>query len=294
VCGGANHVGGLAILSGISSVSQSESWCMSRSRSSVVSLPWWFGVIVAIVVFILARFGLPALGPASGPAHAVFKVFANMAWAFALPFVFLSIVALVRQQLRSHLLDQQRDLYSIRALHWQEFEQLVGEAFRRQGYRVAERGGAAPDGGVDLVLFKEGKKAVVQCKRWKTKQVGVALVRELYGTMTAEHADEAIFASSGEYTADAQAFANGKPIRLIDGAHLAELIHAVQTNGLVSARAEDAAPVHAAPPDRESQPACPRCGSTMVRRTARSGPTGGQMFWGCSTFPVCRATRPAN
>jgi restriction system protein len=97
-----------------------------------------------------------------------------MAWAFALSFVLLSIVGLVRQRLRSHLLEQQRDLESIRALHWQQFEQLAGEAFHRQGYRVEERGGAAPDGGVDLVLFKEGKKAVVQCKRWKTKQVGLA------------------------------------------------------------------------------------------------------------------------
>jgi restriction system protein len=87
------------------------------------------------------------------------------AWAFAIPFVFLSIVALVRRYLRRRLLDEQRDLNSIRALHWQEFEQLVGEAFRRQGYRVAERGGAAPDGGVDLVLLKDGKKTVVQCKR---------------------------------------------------------------------------------------------------------------------------------
>ena len=207
--------------------------------------------------------------------------------------MFLSIVALFRRYIRRRLLEQQSDLDSIRALRWQEFEQLVGEAFRRQGYRVTERGGAAPDGGVDLVLLKDGRKTVVQCKRWKTKQVGVALVRELYGAMTAEGSDEAIFASSGEYTADARAFANGKPIRLIDGTKLAELIHAVQTNGSVPEETPSAAPAHAAPSDRESQPTCPRCGSSMVRRTARSGSTAGQAFWGCSMFPTCRATRPA-
>jgi len=138
---------------------------MPQSQSTVVALPWWIGLVLAIAVFALARFGLPALSPANGPVHAVFNGFAKMAWAFAIPFVFLSIVALVRRYLRRRLLDEQRDLNSIRALHWQEFEQLVGEAFRRQGYRVAERGGAAPDGGVDLVLLKDGKKTVVQCKR---------------------------------------------------------------------------------------------------------------------------------
>ena len=37
-----------------------------------------------------------------------------------------------------------------------------------------------------------------------------------------------------------------------------------------------------------SAPACPRCGATMVLRTARRGPNAGRQFWGCSTFPRCR------
>lgn len=39
-------------------------------------------------------------------------------------------------------------------MSWQEFELLVGEAFRRKGYAVAENGGGGADGGVDLVLKK--------------------------------------------------------------------------------------------------------------------------------------------
>jgi restriction system protein len=35
---------------------------------------------------------------------------------------------------------------------WREFELLVGEAFRLQGFRVADTGGAGADGGVDSVL----------------------------------------------------------------------------------------------------------------------------------------------
>lgn len=41
-----------------------------------------------------------------------------------------------------------------------------------------------------------------------------------------------------------------------------------------------------APP---AQPLCPKCGATMVARTASSGASKGKSFWGCSTFPKCRA-----
>jgi predicted RNA-binding Zn-ribbon protein involved in translation (DUF1610 family) len=35
-------------------------------------------------------------------------------------------------------------------------------------------------------------------------------------------------------------------------------------------------------------PSCPKCGSRMILRTAKSGPKPGQQFWGCSNFPKCR------
>lgn len=36
---------------------------------------------------------------------------------------------------------------------------------------------------------------------------------------------------------------------------------------------------------------CPRCGSRMVRRTARKGRRAGNQFWGCSRYPNCKGTR---
>jgi hypothetical protein len=41
-------------------------------------------------------------------------------------------------------------------------------------------------------------------------------------------------------------------------------------------------------PDADPQPACPRCGSLMVLRTAKSGANQGEKFWGCPNFPHCR------
>lgn len=39
-------------------------------------------------------------------------------------------------------------------------------------------------------------------------------------------------------------------------------------------------------------PSCPKCGSRMVRRTARRGSNAGSSFYGCSKYPNCRGTRP--
>jgi len=39
-------------------------------------------------------------------------------------------------------------------------------------------------------------------------------------------------------------------------------------------------------------PACPCCGKPMRQRTARKGPRAGQKFWGCTTYPDCKGTRP--
>lgn len=41
----------------------------------------------------------------------------------------------------------------------------------------------------------------------------------------------------------------------------------------------------------ESDPVCPRCQSTLVRRQRKKGAESGAMFWGCSTFPKCRFTK---
>jgi restriction system protein len=39
-------------------------------------------------------------------------------------------------------------------------------------------------------------------------------------------------------------------------------------------------------------PLCPRCGKPMHQRVARHGPDTGLRFWGCSSYPDCKATRP--
>lgn len=46
------------------------------------------------------------------------------------------------------------------------------------------------------------------------------------------------------------------------------------------------------PSTEAGKPICPKCGSKMVLRTAKTGNNSGGQFWGCSAFPRCRSILP--
>lgn len=254
------------------------------------SISWKVSLPIAVISYIgfhyAASLPLPSpkdLNSFSDTIYRTLLVSLSKVLQYIIPVVFIigAVVSVFKSKGRSKLLDEQSSLESIRAMSWQEFELLVGEAFRRKGFEVKENGGGGADGGIDLILNKNGKKSIVQCKRWKTFSISVPLVRELYGVMTAERANDCIFVSSGNYTAEARLFAEGKPIWLIDGSELLDLVSSVQVQSSISQSGiiKQSLPV---------SPECPLCGSGMVKRTARKGANAGNEFWGCSKFPTCR------
>jgi restriction system protein len=263
-------------------------------------LPWWAGLLLAVVSY----FGLHALAvtaPPSGTAMpgelgnvVVAQMFRTMAFygQYLLPAIFTlgALVSVLRRRKRAKLYQDVSRTPSQRALEsltWHEFELLIGEWFRRQGYAVVETGGVGePDGGVDLVLSKQNQTYLVQCKQWKALQVGVTVVRELMGVMAVRNASGGFVVTSGRFTDEARRFAEQAKITLIDGRQLTGLLR--QQSRVPAARPA----AQSAPVSPETAPACPKCGADMVMRTASRGANAGRSFWGCSQFPTCRATRP--
>jgi restriction system protein len=271
---------------------------------SVVSLlPWWAGVALAVLSYaVLHRLAMP--GPAVAavqPGQIGGLVVRSMGTAAAnigqylLPLICLggAFVSFWRRRQRKTLVAdvvQTKGASALGGMSWREFEMLVGEAFRLQGYRVEETGGGGADGGVDLVLSKGTEKFLVQCKQWKAFKVGVAVVRELYGVMAAKGAAGGFVVTSGTFTEDAIAFASGRNVKLVDGVRLFGLIaQARQSIGVQSQASAQEAPSAS----RSAGPSCPVCTSAMVKRTAMKGAKAGSQFWVCSRFPGCRGTLPA-
>lgn len=257
-----------------------------------VSVSWKVSIPIAILSYIGFHYvaGLPLtpatdLNSLNDSIYRTFFVSFSKVFQYLIPLIFIvgAGVSILKNKQRSKLLDSQSSLDTIRSMSWQEFELLVAEAFKRKGFEVKENGGGGADGGIDLILTKNGKKSIVQCKRWKAFSVGVPLIRELFGVMTAERANDCIFVSSGNYTAEARLFAEGKPIWLIDGSELLNLVSSVQVQPSISNP-------ELTTEYQPANPTCPLCGSNMVRRVAKKGAKAGSQFWGCSKFPGCKGT----
>lgn len=157
-----------------------------------------------------------------------------------------------------------------------QFEQELGTLYSRLGYSV-ESTPRTGDEGIDIILRKDGKTTIVQCKR-QNAPAGPAIARELFGSMTAFGADNGILACTGGFTRGVVDFVRGKPIALVSVSEIVEM-------------AEDAN--FGADSDNKVQykiertPVCPvvGCGKKMVLRKGKHGE-----FWGCTGFPKCRGT----
>jgi restriction system protein len=275
----------------------------------VGGFPWWVGLALAPLAYLLIH---TFTGPPAGlptPGHAstfVLKTFVStMAGIFQYVVPVLCLMgsalsawkrrhrqALAAQVTRSDSAD------ALNGMSWERFEQLVSEAFRRQGYAVRETGGGGADGGVDLELRKGSELHLVQCKQWKAYKVGVEVVRELYGVMAARGAAGGFVVTSGTFTDPAREFAKGRNVHLVDGTRLRALLAtAAATRATPAAAVRPTAPqAEPTPPAQPANatsgpPSCPLCAKQMIKRTASRGPNQGKAFWGCAGYPACRGTR---
>jgi restriction system protein len=170
------------------------------------------------------------------------------------------------------------------SIEWRRFEAVCESLFAQASFTAKAQSHGA-DGGVDIWLYSrhtEGPAAVVQCKHWRGKPVGVKEVREFYGVMASQKLRRGTFATSSTFTPDALRFGKENGISLLDGRALLALISRrtpEQQDDLLRIAYEG----------DYWRPTCASCGIKMVERSPKKG---GVAFWGCAQFPKCRATLP--
>ncbi|MDI6527190.1 restriction endonuclease [Pseudomonas otitidis] len=191
-----------------------------------ILLPWWASLLVALVSWYLlhgyATSPIPPIDPhRPDVTGAIFRGLA-MGFQYIVPFIFaLGAVGSVagrakRKRLFKDVAEATQPAKTLDGISWREFELLVGEAFRRKGFSVTERGGNGPVSGVDLELHLGTDKYLVQCKQLKALKIGVAVIREFFGVTAAEGAAGGFAVSSGAYTKKARAFAQRRNIQRFD------------------------------------------------------------------------------
>ncbi len=262
-------------------------------------LPWWVSMSLAVLSYIVLHWYANQSPPATSGegVDAIYAaVLPGMFRGFAafgqvvLPIVFLigAIVSVFNSYKRKKLhIDTAQSLStnSLDEISWQDFELLVGEHFRRQGFAVEETAGGA-DGGIDLIAVKNGEKYLIQCKQWKAYKVGVKVVRELLGVMVGAAASGGFVVTSGQFTHDAVVFAKNNNISLLDGKALRKMI---QGKAELPGSVKNSEP--ASKPYHTNVVMCSKCGAKLILRTAKKGKNVGKQFYGCSSFPKCRYTK---
>ncbi|MFE5889383.1 restriction endonuclease [Streptomyces sp. NPDC056462] len=120
--------------------------------------------------------------------------------------------------------DEEPDLFDMDPI---AFESLVAELFRAMGMQAVttER---SNDGGVDVDALDptpiRGGKIVVQVKRYRNT-VPPTAVRDLYGTVQDRGANKGVLVTTSAFGPGSHTFARGKPLELISGSELVDLLH---------------------------------------------------------------------
>jgi hypothetical protein len=161
-------------------------------------------------------------------------------------------------------------------LDWFQFEKLIALLYSARGCNVERRGGANPDGGIDLIVDSGTERFAVQCKFWKAYEVGVRQVREFLGALQDAGIPEGVIVSIKGFTAPARELAARHKIELIGKSSLLGMLkdasftpHIREINAIMDS----------------DDKRCPKCERQMLLRTSSKD---GSKFWGCSAYPRCR------
>ncbi|GGR10442.1 hypothetical protein GCM10010497_10760 [Streptomyces cinereoruber] len=130
------------------------------------------------------------------------------------------------------------------------FEGLVAELFRARGLQAVTTR-RSNDGGVDVDALDpdpiSGGSIVVQVKRYRNT-VPPSAVRDLYGTVQGAGANKGVLVTTSKFGPGSYAFAEGKPLTLISGNELVDLLRQHGLRGRLGAPGAAPAPAPSSPP----------------------------------------------
>lgn len=180
-----------------------------------------------------------------------------------------------KYRFQSQWLTERQILEWLKNLKPNKFEEYISHLYSKLGYSTTINGGSY-DGGVDVVAEKDGIKFLIQCKRYNKNTISVHDIRDFYGAMAHDLVNgKGIFVTTNIFSKEAERFAEGKPIELIDGFKLINLIKIAEKTDTINLN--------------DNEVLCPDCGGRLVLRGGKYG-----KFYGCSNFPKCKFSKKFN
>lgn len=133
-------------------------------------------------------------------------------WVYLIPLLVFSLYWVWLFTQEKVTTSEANPLWSDRNWWWKldgwEFEEEVAKVFRLNGYDVSVTQKVS-DGGIDILMYKDNKRTIVQCKHYK-EPVSVSVARELNGVKEDFKADELILVASSGVTKSCKDFVSNK------------------------------------------------------------------------------------
>jgi restriction system protein len=168
------------------------------------------------------------------------------------------------------------------AIEWRRFEAVCEALFAEAGFETRTQSHGV-NGGVDIWLHQPkspGPVAVVRCKHWQGEPVDTEELRHFLGLMASRGLKRGTYATTSDYTPEAEAFALANGIGALNAKELLSLIRQrtpEQQTSLLAIAFEG----------EYWRPTCPACG---IKMDGRSRPTRGEAYWVCASSPACHQT----
>lgn len=128
---------------------------------------------------------------------------------------------------------KQWQIEDLLALHWRQFEMLIGEVFKRKFKRArVELTSPTVDGGADIIIAIGWpvRREIVECKRRRSgSNISSKAIREFVGTMTKFKARKGYFVTTSTFSSPAVNFVEGLNVELIDSQDLIEMIAGIES-----------------------------------------------------------------
>ncbi|MCM3339581.1 restriction endonuclease [Paenibacillus sp. MER TA 81-3] len=226
--------------------------------------------------FLKAMFGLVGIGSFVGTYYYTKSI--NISTVVGIIAIGMLVAILIVRHVNKTERLKKSGIAEIDQMDGRQFEHYLGLLFKSQGYSVKVTR-AAGDYGADLVIARDGRKIVVQAKRY-SKNVGIDAVQQIHSSMNYYGASEAWVLSNRNYTEAAVNLAKANGVRLINRKELVAMILKMNPGAVPE-------PKQILQEIPQATRTCDRCGHPMV---TRKGPKG--EFFGCSTFPKCRNIKP--
>ena len=194
----------------------------------LAQIPWWVSVTLSASFYLLLQYVIPYFENQSALVN---EVHVSLAPVFA-PVVALALLtpvtfSFLKSSRKKKLHDLREEIKSIQELSWKQFSEQVAEAYGNMDYLILEND-FTTDPSVDLVLRKSANLYLMQSRYWRNRKIGLREVRKLYTLMHNKQASGIFLLTTGIFSREARRYAIGRPINLIDGIQLVELLDSVK------------------------------------------------------------------